>query len=730
VTAQSLREPPSERLAGVVERITFQSAQTGFCVLRVTVAGQRELVTVVGTVAQVFPGEYLDCQGRWVQNSTHGRQFQATTVTVVPPSTVEGIEKYLGSGMVKGIGPHFAGKLVQAFGEAVFDIIESQPQRLLELDGVGPKRQARVLQAWAEQKVIREIMVFLHSHGVGTASAVRIYKCYGTEAMSRVRANPYQLALDIYGIGFKTADTLAQRLGIPRDSVSRAQAGVRHVLQLLSEHGHCAATSASLLQSAEHLLEIPAAIITQAMTLEVEQGNVVEEMVGEIPCVFLAPLQRAELGVAARLRRLMKGSLPWGHIAVNKALPWVEQQTGLTLSGSQQAAVGQVIAAKISIITGGPGVGKTTVVNSILRILRAKGVRVLLCAPTGRAAKRLADSTGLEAKTIHRLLAVAPQTRDSPRGQHQGLEADLVVVDEVSMVDVVLMNQLLRAIPDRAALLLVGDVDQLPSVGPGNVLADLIASGGVPTVRLTEVFRQAATSAIIVNAHRINQGLLPQRPAARHILSDFYLIEVEAPEDIAHKVLTIVGERIPARFGLDPIADIQVLTPTNRGSLGARALNMALQQRLNPGATPQLTRFGWTYAPGDKVLQHINNYDKEVFNGDIGRIGKIDLDQGVVQVDFDGRRVEYGFSELDELSLAYATTIHKSQGSEYPAVVIPLATQHFRLLERNLLYTGVTRGKRLVVLIAQPRAVGMAVRRGQATHRLTNLAERLRPRTT
>jgi exodeoxyribonuclease V alpha subunit len=724
-----LQEHPSERLAGVIERVTFQSAQNGFCVLRVKVPGGRDLVTVVGTVGQVAPGEYLECHGRWVQNSTHGRQFQARSLSVVAPSTVEGIEKYLGSGMVKGIGPHFAHKLVQAFGEAVFDIIEHQPQRLRELEGIGPKRQAQVLEAWAEQKVIRAIMVFLHSHGIGTASATRIFKCYGNEAIQRVQENPYQLALDIYGIGFKTADTLAQQLGIPRDSLSRAQAGVRHVLQLLSEQGHCAAVSEQLVQTAAQLLEIPASIITQAIMREVEQGNVVEELVQEIPSVLLTPLQRAELGVASHLRRLMDSSPPWGQIRTDKALAWVEQQTTLTLSRSQRQAVVLALTSKVAIITGGPGVGKTTVINSILRILRVKGVRVLLCAPTGRAAKRLAESTGVAAKTIHRLLEFNTRSRESQRGHHQRLEADLIVVDEVSMVDVVLMNQLLRAVSERAALLLVGDVDQLPLVGPGSVLADLIASGRVPTVQLTEIFRQAATSQIIVNAHRINRGLMPQSPREAKTASDFYIIEAQNPQEIQEKVLVVTSERIPHRFGLDPIADIQVLTPANGGIVGARALNAVLQQRLNPGATPQLQRFGWTYAPGDKVLQHVNNYEKEVFNGDIGRIVQIDLEEGVLDIDFDGRLVEYAFGDLDELTLAYATTIHKSQGSEYPAVVIPLVTQHFRLLERNLLYTGMTRGKRLVVLIAQPKALWLAVRNLRSQQRLTNLAERLRSHT-
>lgn len=718
--------PTLERLTGVVERVTFHSPQSGFCVVRLQVRGQRELVTLVGTVAQIAPGEYVEATGHWVQHSTHGRQFQARQLQVILPSTAAGIEKYLGSGLVPGIGPHFAQVLVRAFGAAVFDVIEQEPQRLLSLPGIGPKRQARVLAAWADQKAIREIMVFLHAHGVGTAAAARIYKTYGTDAIARVQANPYQLALDIYGIGFKTADTLAQRLGLSPESQHRAQAGVRHVLQTLSEQGHCAVPQPQVLAAAAQLLAIPAAVIAAALTAEIAQGNVIAEVIQDQPCVFLAPLHRAELGVAAHLRRLLKLPPPWPAIATEKALPWVEQQTGLTLSASQRAAVAQTGNAKVTIITGGPGVGKTTVVHSILRILRAKGVRVLLCAPTGRAAKRLAESTGLEAKTIHRLLEFDPHTRDYQRSQQRTIEADLVVIDEVSMVDVVLMNQVLRALPDRAALLLVGDVDQLPSVGPGNVLADLIASGSIPTVRLTEIFRQAAASQIIVNAHRIQQGRRPLRPATA-AGSDFYLIDADTPEEVQAKVLRVVAERIPQRFGLDPIADIQVLTPVNGGLVGARTLNGLLQQQLNPTATPKLHRFGWTYAPGDKVLQHVNNYEKEVFNGDIGRIARMDLEEGVVHVDFEGRLVSYAFGELDELSLAYATTIHKSQGSEYPAVVIPLITQHFTLLERNLLYTGVTRGKRLVVVIAQPKALGMAVRTVRAHHRRTNLAWRLRP---
>lgn len=716
---------PVERLGGSIERVTFHSPESGFCVLRVKVRGKADLVTVVGTAATVTPGEYVECEGNWINDRNYGLQFKASHLQIVPPSTPSGIEKYLGSGMVRGIGPHFARKLVQAFGDQVFTVIEQQPERLQELPGIGPKRQARVTAAWTEQKVVRQIMVFLQSHGVGTARAVRIYKTYGDNAVEQVRENPYRLALDIHGIGFKTADELAQRLGFPPTSVLRAQAGVRHVLQELAEQGHCAALREALLETAVKLLEIPDEIIAQALTLETQAGNLVAEAIAEQPCLFLAPLHRAEVGVASHLRRLARGRPPWGGIAMDQAIPWVEARTGLHLSDSQRRAVVQACNSKVMVITGGPGVGKTTVVNSILRILRARRVEVLLCAPTGRAAKRLSESTGLEAKTIHRLLEFDPKTLGFKRDQRHPLLTDLLVLDEASMVDVVLANQLLRALPDRAGLLLVGDVDQLPSVGPGAVLADIIASRRLPTVRLTEIFRQAAQSRIITNAHRINGGQLPERPDAADTSSDFYLIAAADPGEIQARLLQVVMERIPKRFGLHPVRDVQVLVPMNRGELGARALNTLLQQRLNPDAQPRLTRFGWTFAPGDKVIQNVNNYDKDVYNGDIGRITRIALEESQVFIDFDGREVEYEVDELDEIAPAYATTIHKSQGSEYPAVVMPIATQHYTLLERNLLYTGVTRGKQLVVIIGQPQALAIAVRTVRSRERLTNLAARL-----
>jgi exodeoxyribonuclease V alpha subunit len=718
-------QPPVERLSGSIERVTFHSGESGFCVLRVKVRGQRDLVTIIGSAPSVTPGEYLECEGHWVNDRQHGLQFRAERLRCVPPSTLEGIERYLGSGMVKGIGPHFARTLVRAFGERVFDVIQDNPDALLTLPGIGPKRKERVTQAWAEQKVIREIMVFLQSHGVGTARAVRIYKTYGEEAIARVTENPYRLALDIHGIGFKTADAIAQRLGIPADSLIRAQAGVRHVLQEIASEGHCAAYRNVLAEKSAALLEIPPPIIEQAIIAELALDNLVEEPIEGRPALFLTPLQRAELGIAASLGRLQLGRAPWGAIDTGRAIPWVEGQTGLQLSGSQREAVAAAVTGKVTVITGGPGVGKTTVVNGILRILAARGVEIRLCAPTGRAAKRLSESTGREARTIHRLLEFDPQTQGFKRDQYSPLDTQLLVVDECSMVDVVLMNQLLRAVPNHAAVLLVGDVDQLPSVGPGTVLADLIASGATPTVRLTEIFRQAAASRIIINAHRINAGRMPESPQAAAAGSDFYLIPCEGPEQIHERLIRVVTERIPGRFHLDPVAEVQVLTPMNRGGLGARALNVALQERLNPSAQPRITRFGWTYAPGDKVIQLINDYDKEVFNGDIGRIASIDPEDGLVRVEFDGRPVEYELGELDALSLAYATTVHKAQGSEYPAVVIPLALQHYTLLERNLLYTAVTRGRRLVVLIAEPKALAMAVKRAGSHKRLTRLRERL-----
>jgi exodeoxyribonuclease V alpha subunit len=595
-------------------------------------------------------------------------------------------------------------QLVSAFGERVFDIIEAEPARLREVDGIGPVRAERITVAWAEQKVVREIMVFLHSHGVGTAWAVRIFKTYGTDAVQVMSENPYRLARDIRGIGFKTADAITMRLGIEKTAMIRVRAGISYALTEAMDEGHCGLPTEELVPLAEALLEVEGGIVRTALELKLADGNVIAETVGETPCIFLAGLHRAERVIAERLLRVAGGKLPWPAIDPALALPWIEAKTGLALAPSQAEAMRLALGSKVLVVTGGPGVGKTTIVNSILRILAAKGTQLLLCAPTGRAAKRMTEATGFEAKTIHRLLEVDPKSGGFKRSQEKPLDCDLLVVDETSMVDVLLMRSLLEAVPDRAALPIVGDIDQLPSVGPRQVLADIIASAAVPVVRLTEVFRQAAQSRIITSAHRINQGFMPDlsRPEGR---SDFYFVPADNPETAVPRIVDLVRSRIPRRFSLDPIRDIQVLCPMNRGGVGARSLNIELQAALNPAGERKVERFGWTFAPGDKVMQIENDYDKEVYNGDIGYIDDVDPDAGELTTSFDGRPVTFGFGELDTLVPAYSVSIHKSQGSEYPAVVIPVMTQHYAMLQRNLLYTCVTRGKRLVVLVGQKKAV-------------------------
>ncbi len=530
-----------------------------------------------------------------------GVQFKASFLKATAPTTIEGIEKYLGSGMIRGIGPIYARKLVRAFGEAVFEIIEQEPGRLREVTGIGPKRAERIIGGWAEQKVIREIMLFLHSNGVGTSRAVRIYKTYGADAVQLISENPYRLARDIRGIGFRTADQIAAKLGIQKTALIRVRAGISYALAEAMDEGHCGLPADELGPLTEKLLEVPAELVETALRLELAEGAVIADDLEDRRCVFLAGLYRAEREVAGKLKALAVGKPPWPSIAVDKAIPWVEQKTKLALADSQKAALRVALVSKVMVITGGPGVGKTTLVNSLLKILIAKAVTIALCAPTGRAAKRLTESTGLEAKTIHRLLETDPRTGGFRRNEDAPLDCDLLVIDETSMVDVPLMRAVLRALPEGAALLLVGDVDQLPSVGPGQVLADIIASASVPVARLTEVFRQAAESRIITNAHRINQGQMPDLATAE--AGDFYFVDAAEPEDGVRKLLAIVRDRIPKRFGLDPVRDIQVLCPMNRGGLGARSLNIELQKALNPPGDIRIERFGWTFCPGDKVMR-------------------------------------------------------------------------------------------------------------------------------
>ena len=714
-----------EVLAGLVERVTFHNAENGFCVLRTKARGHRDLVTVVGHVALISAGEWITASGDWTNGRTHGQQFKGQFLKTSAPSSIEGIEKYLGSGMIRGIGPVYAKKMVKAFGEKVFDIIEAEPDRLREVTGIGAVRAKRITDAWAEQKIVREIMVFLHSNGVGTARAVRIYKTYGADAEQVMTENPYRLARDIRGIGFKTADAIAMKLGIEKTAMIRLRAGVSYALTEAMDEGHCGLPTDKLIPLAEELLEAPKELILAAVELERSEGSVIADKVADIACMFLAGLYRAEQAIADRLTRIVNGRLPWAWIDPDKAVPWIETRSGLKLADSQRYAIRLALTAKALVITGGPGVGKTTIVNSILRILGAKGVKLLLCAPTGRAAKRMTEATGVEAKTIHRLLEVDPKAGGFKRNADNPLDCDLLVVDEASMVDVMLMQALMKATPDESALLIVGDIDQLPSVGPGQVLADIIGSGAVPVVRLTEVFRQAAASRIIVNAHRLNRGLMPDLNSPTGD-SDFYFVPAEDLETAVQRILELVKTRIPKRFGLNPIRDIQVLCPMQRGGVGARSLNIELQAALNPAGERKVERFGWTFAPGDKVMQIENDYDKEVYNGDIGYIDDVDPEASELTASFDGRSVTYGFGELDTLVPAYAATIHKSQGSEYPAVVIPVMTQHYTMLQRNLLYTGITRGKRLVVLVGQKKAIAIAVRNVSGRRRWSKLDEWLK----
>ena len=711
-----------EVLAGHVERVIYHNAENGFCVLRIRARGHRNVATVVGHAAAVSAGEWITASGEWVNDRTHGQQFRARFLRTSPPTSQDDIEKYLASGMIPGVGPVYARKLVRAFGEKVFDVIEATPDRLREIAGIGPLRAASILAAWAEQKAVREIMLFLHRHGVGTARAVRIFKTYGHDATQVMTENPYQLARDIRGIGFATADAIAGRLGIEKTAMIRVRAGISYALAQAVDEGYCGLPTDELAPLAERLLEVPQQLVRTALQIELQDGTVIADRVGETPCVFLAGLYRAERAIAERLMRLARGTLPWPWIDADKAVPWVEKRVGLALADSQIAAIRLALKSKVMVITGGPGVGKTTIVKAILRILVAKNARLSLCAPTGRAAKRMTEATGFEARTIHRLLEVNPKTGGFKRGEDNPLDCDLLVVDEASMVDVPLMHALLRAVPDEAALLIVGDIDQLPSVGPGQVLADIIASGAVPVVPLTEVFRQAAQSRIIANAHRINQGAMPDL-SPPETESDFYFVQAEGPETAAGRIVELAKTRIPRRFGLDPIRDIQVLCPMNRGRAGARSLNVELQAALNPAGEHKVEHFGWTYALGDKVMQIENDYDKEVYNGDTGTIEDVNPDAGVIVVSFDGRSVAYRIGELDMLVPAYAATIHKSQGSEYPAVIIPVLTQHYVMLRRNLLYTGVTRGKRLVVLVGQKQAVAIAVKNVSGRRRWSKLNE-------
>jgi exodeoxyribonuclease V alpha subunit len=713
---------------GLIERITYHNEENDFVVAKLQEKGKRELTTIVGNLTAINPGESLKLIGRWVHNKKFGEQFQVENYEITVPATVHGIRKYLGSGLIKGIGPIMAERIVKKFALDTLEIIEKTPERLSEVDGIGSKRIAMITRAWEEQKEIKEIMIFLQGHGVSATYSAKIYKQYGDHSIEVVKENSYRLAQDIHGIGFITADKIAQNMGIDPNSLIRAKAGVIYVLNGLTKEGHVYYPETDLVRKAKEILKVDQEIITQAITeLSREKEIFIEDINnGQAhKAVYLALFYVAETGIAQRLKKLKESPSTIRPIHPEKAIEWVQQKLNIELAEKQKEAVLLAVNSKVLIITGGPGTGKTTIITAILKIFQQLKLRILLAAPTGRAAKRMSEATGWESKTIHRLLEYSLKKGGFKKDQEDPLEADVVVIDEASMVDTLLMYHLLKSIPFKAHLILVGDVDQLPSVGPGNVLKDIIDSGIFTVVRLTEIFRQAQESMIIVSAHKVNQGEFPiLKEIERKEIADFYFIQEEEPEKALNQILTLCSERIPKHFGFHPIRDIQVLTPMHKGVIGAINLNIELQKRLNPDQQG-ITHGSRTFKLHDKVMQIVNNYDKEVFNGDIGWVSRIDQEDRELTIDFDGRLIPYDFSDLDEIVLAYAISVHKSQGSEYPVVILPVTTQHYMLLQRNLIYTGITRAKKLVVLIGTKKALAIAIKNNRPQLRFTHLSDRL-----
>jgi len=738
----TVTEGEVQELSGTVTRIVYRSEDTGYTVCAIKVSapsqqsghrqfwqhpssrtpassGDRAEVTIVGTCEALWIGENLKATGRWIRHPKHGRQFQTEHITCIAPVTSEGIRTYLASGMIKGIGEVTANRLVDAFGDDTLRIIDKESARLTEVPGVGAKTRDKIRESWHAQKSIRDIMVFLRGHGIGAAQAARIHRQYGNDAIAVVTRNPFRLCQDVWGIGFKSADKIAASLGLPPESEIRARAGILYTLQTMSDEGHCYCPWEVLLEEGQALLSIPTEILDDAVKHEIAGNQLVEDQGN----VYLAPLYHAEVRIAAKINELFGARHSFPPIDASKALPWAEKQMNITLAPAQATALKMALSEKLSIITGGPGVGKTTIIRALVDVFRKRGLSVSLAAPTGRAAKRLAEATSSEARTLHRLLEFQPQTATFLRGPDLPLESNIVVLDEVSMIDTMLMNHFMSALSPRSHLVLVGDSDQLPSVGPGNVLKDLIDCNSIPCSRLDTIFRQHSMSSIVYNAHRVNNGEHLELPEGNE-LSDFYFIREDDPEQMIKHMLALITKRIPERFGLNYRKDIQVLTPMRKNQLGAENLNTVLQEALNPSGL-SLSRFGVTYRVDDRVMQIRNNYEKEVFNGDIGIVKAVEIEDKSVTVDFDGRPVKYESNEIDELDLAYACSIHKSQGSEYPAVIILLATQHYKLLQRNLLYTAITRGKKLVCLIGSSKAVNIAIHNNKTMLRRTSLAKRV-----
>ncbi len=721
-------------LTGQIERITYSNEENGFTIARVKVRGRREPVTVVGTLMAPVPGEVLDMRGQWSVHPRFGEQFKVSGYQTRVPATVAGIRKYLGSGLIKGLGPVIAGRIVDRFGKNTLEIIENDIQRLAEVQGIGKKRIAGIAAAWQSQREIRDVMLFLQGHGVSSGYAAKIFKHYGQRSIAVVKENPYRLATEIFGIGFVTADRIAGKLGFAKDSAVRIRAGILYVLQQLSDEGHVYYPYGRLVGKSAEILEVDRKPVTGALgVLALERKIVIEDPNGAVEdfqndnkAVFLAKYHLCETGISQSLHKLLRARRSIREIHTDRAVDWVQRQLAITLAENQVQAVRRATESKLLVITGGPGTGKTTIINAVLKIFSRIAPHILLAAPTGRAAKRMSETTGFGAMTIHRLLEYSLQKGGFQRNAERPLKCDVLIVDEASMIDTVLMYHLLKAVPETACLILVGDVHQLPSVGAGNVLNDIIASAVAPVVTLNRIFRQAKTSRIVVNAHKINQGIVPVFDSGDDSdpHNDFYFIEQDDPARVLDIIVELCRKRIPRRFGFDPVEDIQVLTPMHRGVVGAGNLNCQLQQALNPGEGG-VSRAEQTFRVNDKVMQVRNNYEREVFNGDIGRIAAISWPERQVVINFDGRSVDYDFSDLDEIVAAYAVSVHKSQGSEYPVVIIPIVVQHYILLQRNLLYTAVTRGKDLVVIVGSKKALAMGIRNNKTRQRFTRLRYRL-----
>ena len=719
-------------LKGQIERITYTNDENGYTVAKVKVSDRKDLVTVVGMLLVPTPGEVIEMKGNWMNHPRYGEQFKVEHYKSLVPASVYGIEKYLGSGLIKGIGPIMAGRIVKKFGEETLEVIEKEIEKLAEVDGIGQKRIKMIKKAWEDQKEIREVMIFLQTHGVGSGYATKIFKQYGSRSIQVVKQNPYRLATDIFGIGFISADRIAEKLGFARDSELRAEAGILYVLHQLSDEGHVYYPYEPLVKRCQEILGVDREVIVKALgPIAAAKMIVIEDLKGDIEdfgekgkAVYLAKFHLSETSIVTRIKSLIKSPKSIRKIDSDKAIDWVQKQLAITLAKRQVEAIKCAAENKVMVITGGPGTGKTTIINAILKIFSKLRVKIMLAAPTGRAAKRMSEATGHEAKTIHRMLEYSIQKGGFQKNEEKPLDCDLLVVDEASMIDTILMHHLLKAIPSGATFILVGDVNQLPSVGAGNVLKDIIASGQMQVVVLNEIFRQAKESLIIVNAHKINSGVLPSFKSSGQKLADFYFIEQEDPEEVLGIILELAEERIPRRFGFDPVDDIQVLTPMHKGIVGAGNLNVELQKVLNPVENGVL-RGGFSFRVNDKVMQIKNNYDKEVFNGDIGRITSIDPENQELTISFDEQVVPYDYTDLDEIVLAYAVSVHKSQGSEYPAVVIPILTQHYILLQRNLVYTAVTRGRALVVMVGTTKALAIGVKNDKTQKRYTYLRQRL-----